>query len=370
MNNLTIEKNSYVPLYVQLMEGIKEKIRKGELSPNDKIPSERKLIARYGLNQVTVAKALNELVHEDFLYRVRGKGTFAKGKTAKDPLRRTRNIGLIFSKNFKRTFSDPNLAEVLEGIKRETEKDGYRLLFAVSQKDFEKRKKVRDDSGFFENHVDGMIFVSYFPEKTILFAQEKCPAIRIFCESPKSKIPYVSMENRNAAFKMTEYLISLGHRNIAFIAGSPKKADYSERFGGYREALDKNGISWNKKLTGRGNNEIDGGYKAMKNLLKVSPRPTAVFANNDAMAIGAMKAIKEKGLKIPEDISVAGFDDISWASNSEPPLTTIRFERKKMASLAVRKLTEMIAGKNGNPEKIIVPTTIVVRGSSAKPRAK
>jgi DNA-binding LacI/PurR family transcriptional regulator len=214
--------------------------------------------------------------------------------------------------------------------------------------------------------VDGLIILSYWPlqVKEILdLEQMNFPYIVVDGHIPGMETNCVEMDNFGGAVKVVEYLIHLGHRRIGFIIGPPDQQSSVERIKGFQKALRKNGIDYDKGLIYGGDFHKKSGYQGMKYLLNLPSSPSAVFVANDNMALTAIKAIKEKGLKIPEDISIVGFDDIEAASQIDPPLTTVRQPLYKMGEEAAKLLFKLLNNKESKPQKIILDTELVVRES-------
>jgi len=161
----------------------------------------------------------------------------------------------------------------------------------------------------------------------------------------------------------TEHLIKLGHRRIAHITGPLKVKAAINRLEGYGIALKKNHIEYKEELVEEGDFRIAGGYKAMKKLLELSELPTAIFAANDLVAIGAMQAIQKKNYHIPKDFCIIGFDDIKLASFVYPTLSTIRQPMLEMGILAVKTLLRIIKGGEFNQKKVILKPELIVRES-------
>ncbi|MBN2406082.1 MAG: substrate-binding domain-containing protein [Elusimicrobia bacterium] len=182
---------------------------------------------------------------------------------------------------------------------------------------------------------------------------------------------YVDTDNENGAIRAVEYLISLGHRRIAFINGKEFTSNAKERYGGYVKALGNNGMELNEEYIKSGDFSQDSGYVKMKELLetkyKYNRNPTSVFCANDLMAIGAMKAIEEKGLKIPDDISLIGFDDIIISGYLCPPLTTIRQQLFHLGKEAVNTIINIIKEDIRGIQKMEIKTRLIERGSVSAP---
>lgn len=171
----------------------------------------------------------------------------------------------------------------------------------------------------------------------------------------------VVIDYSKATQMIIDYLVGLGHKHIAFIAGSG--GENEPRFIGYRLALGKRGLPFEPAWVVGGRFDKDVAYDSVKRLLQTRPPITAFYAASDTLAMGAMKAIAELGLQIPQDLSIVGFDDIDLASYTVPPLTTMRVPKEEMGRIAVRLLIERIQGIRSLPVKVVVPTELVVRKS-------
>jgi LacI family transcriptional regulator len=170
-------------------------------------------------------------------------------------------------------------------------------------------------------------------------------------------------DNYHGAYQAVEYLISLGHRRIGFIAGAPHTSSAFERLEAYRAALEHHGITFDPTLVAAGNFIQTDGFRAAQSLLALDPRPTALFAANDVSAFGAMDAIRSRGLSIPEDISVVGFDDIPRASQVYPALTTVRQSLQEMGKKSTQLLLRYIHDPSLPTERIVLDTQLIVRDS-------
>jgi DNA-binding LacI/PurR family transcriptional regulator len=178
---------------------------------------------------------------------------------------------------------------------------------------------------------------------------------------------YVGYDNLKAAYTVTEYLIGLKHRRIGLLVGPcSKMSRVKKRLEGYKRALEKHGIPYDPSLVIEREPTLIDGKEVMGVLLSLPQRPTAVFAASDWLAIGGLAAIKEKGLRVPEDISLAGFDDIDIASYCDPPLTTIRVPAYEMGSIAMRALVEMIKSDKSESRHYCLETDLVVRESCSE----
>jgi LacI family transcriptional regulator len=176
--------------------------------------------------------------------------------------------------------------------------------------------------------------------------------------------PSVGMDDCTAAAELIGHLIDLGHRRIAIIRGDPTHSSTTERMRGFRQALDTAGIAFDESLVAQGQYTFETGLIAARELLDRPDRPTAIFAQNDDMAAGAIVAAGERGISVPHDLSVVGFDDSQIASSVWPRITTIRQPIRTMAEAATDALVALMEGSAGPPQHRTMPYELIVRGSS------
>ena len=218
-----------------------------------------------------------------------------------------------------------------------------------------------------QRQVDGFIFAPPADNARALLerlAQLGVPFVRLTPSDRESPWPYVTATDRAGACEMTRYLIGLGHRRIAFVHRSSERAGY-DRFSGYRDALAEAGIAYDEALIRSGDDHFDAGLEAARSLLQLAPRPTAIFCNNDEMASGACVAAHEAGLRIPSEVSVAGFDDIALARQIWPPLTTVCQPIYDIAAAATRLLVDVLSHNAPADLHCEIPTHLVIRASTA-----
>lgn len=181
---------------------------------------------------------------------------------------------------------------------------------------------------------------------------------------PGLALPTVKVDNRAASINAMRYLIEAGHRRIVHLAGPVPESLAQERFDGYRDALAEAGIAYADELLVTGDYSIEAGRQAIASLLEGGIAFTAIFASSDQMAIGAISELRGRGLSVPADVSVIGFDDIIFANAFEPPLTTVRQPRQEMGRKAMALMVDRLNGKR-TAETIVLDTELVVRGSVA-----
>jgi LacI family transcriptional regulator len=179
--------------------------------------------------------------------------------------------------------------------------------------------------------------------------------------------PSVSVGDRLGAYRMTEYLASLGHRNVAFIVGNENQGASVDRLRGYQEAVKEFDLADNPDWVRPGDFTFESGSRCMTELLALKKRPTAVFASNDDMAAGALLVAHREGLEVPGDLSIVGFDDIAMSQRLWPPLTTVRQPTKKAAASATTMLLDSLRTGDRTPHNREIATELVIRESAGRP---
>lgn len=275
--------------------------------------------------------------------------------------RKTWNIGFILTEeHFSR--SEPFYTKIFIGTELESRKYNYYVLLTTIPSQFSKSSIPRF---LLENNVDGIIFAGKVNQKYVQYVEELgLPYIFVDYDLPGKKVSAVMIDNVRGGEIATEHLISLGYKKIAFIGGDIEHPSIKGRFEGYRKALEKSGISCDENLcvVDEPDTRMINGYKGCEKLL-AKFKPDAIFAANDAMAIGCVRFLKEKGIKIPDEIAIVGFDDIEACIHIEPRLTTIRVDKEELGIIAVRRLVEMINNPEGGIIRTYVPVELVVRES-------
>jgi LacI family transcriptional regulator len=195
------------------------------------------------------------------------------------------------------------------------------------------------------------------------------PFVRLTPADLSSPLPYVTGEDQRGAYDMTEYLLSLGHQRIGFVSGPPNHHASQERFDGYLTALNGHNIRFEQAWVRQADFLFDKGIKAGKELLELTPRPTAIFASDDESAAGVLVAAHELGIRVPEELSIAGFDDFPIAQKVFPGLTTVSQPMEKISIRATQLLMDMINKCKPDALHIRIPTTLVVRNSTGACRS-
>jgi LacI family transcriptional regulator len=272
---------------------------------------------------------------------------------------KTNTIGLIVPDN-----SNPFFAEIARVVEDVGFDSGYSVILCNSDGDLDKELSYIDV--LLAKQVDGVIFIasSSQTEHLSLLIRNDLPMVVADRESPNLDVDCVLVDNFRGGYEATRYLLELGHRRIGCIAGPSDLTPSAERVGGYRQALSEFGVPVDEELIVRGDFHFEGGKKAMHKLISLPNRPSAVFVCNDVMAIGAMGIARSAGLKIPDELSIVGFDNIIHSSVTWPPLTTVAQPIEDLAQMSTELLLQTISGSRGAEKKrIVLETELVIRDS-------
>jgi LacI family transcriptional regulator len=273
--------------------------------------------------------------------------------------RRTNVIGIIVAD------LEPFSAELLKGAARAIRGSGYELII------YSGGGHVEDQVGWERRYLsrlngtltDGTILVT----PTVVDVPNGAPVVAVDPHAGSSALPTVDSQNLEGAVAATEYLISLGHRRIGFLAGRPDLESARLREMGYRTALQRAGISFDPGLMRLGGYTQESAEASARELLELDRPPTAVFAANDVSAIQTIAVARSLGMKVPDDLSVVGFDNIPESALSDPPLTTIDQSIQEMGFEAARLLVGLIDQPGRDPIHLTLPTELVVRQSCRAP---
>ncbi len=323
-----------------------------------------------GVSTATVSRALEKpnAVAEATRVRVM-EAVAACGYTANIVARNLRKMETRLITILVADITNPFFNEIIRGIERVARENGYSVLLADSENDPGQENAYGNLLA--AKRTDGMILMNgRMPAGLILADGAAADApIVVACEYlPNLDLPTIQIDNIDAAKRATEHLLRLGHRRIGFVTGPVWNVLSRDRLYGYRDAILEGGLQFDDSLVVTGNFSIQSGIAAMESLLKLTPRPTGIFASNDEMAIGAIRAARDAGLRVPQDVSIVGFDDIRFAAFVDPPLTTIRQPGQEIGRRAMAQLVKILAGERVAERRLILPTELVVRGSTAAMR--
>ena len=267
-------------------------------------------------------------------------------------------VGLIFP-----GITDPFLSETLQGIEEQLTEEGFDLLLFCTQN---RNNPVR--RGFLplnEHNTDGLIVFanSLSVAELTSFHSRSFPLVLLHQTAPAGlNIPAVTVDNKEGAYQAVSHLITCGRRRIAFLAGPDGNEDSTWRELGYREALAAHGIPFHSELVARGGFSAAAAETAVAHWLLDGIDLDAIFAADDNSAQGAVYAAQQAGLRVPEDLAVVGFDDVSFARYMTPPLTTVRAPKREAGRKATEQLIKLISGKTADLLTIL-PTKLIIRES-------
>lgn len=355
-----IQFDSATPIYQQLVEIIKSYINRVGLKEHDQLPSRRFWMGELKIGENTVKKAIDKLVMDQLLYRRKGKGIFVAASKIIDskrililplfkfqPNSPDNSYSITFSGIFN-YFSDHNV----ELISRRQNEDSLRNILERSR-------------------IDGVIIAhpNIDEEDIAEIVTADLPVVSVLkltCERYRNEVSYVDCDNIQGTCQAVDYMIQQGHRDIGLITGQFPSIAHEERLAGYKAALENNGLPFDEDLVIQSWYKEEHGYDAMNQLLTRSKKPTAVMAMGDLLAIGAVRAIKEAGLKVPQDISICGFTDMEVTRYTSPPLTSVRMPLYDMGAMAAEIITRKIEQRDHTFEKFEFEPKLIVRESVGK----
>lgn len=259
------------------------------------------------------------------------------------------------------------IGEVLNGIEEIGKMYDYDILLCNSYGEL--KQEIRYLNLLKSKQVEGIIFMTWDinDEHNKFFKKNKIPAVVINRDCSAFNISSVCIDHKQAAFEMTKYLLGLGHRKIALIRNGSEHMSFGiDQYEGYKKALIQAGIGIDKTLVKDCQFNMDLAYKAVKEMIEDQNVPSAVFATTDSMAIGAINCLIDNGYKVPEDVSVVGFNDTKLASIYRPQITAIRQPIYDIGAVAVRVIIKKISGDSDQQDKYILPHELIIRDSCKK----
>lgn len=279
------------------------------------------------------------------------------------PLGRTNVIGVIVPEILRNFYSS-----IVSGVMEILDPLDYSMI--LSQTGNRKGKEVEYANLLRERRVDGLLVVT--PREvdarfvTRLVVDDHFPVVLIDGFVGSAPVSSVMVDNFRGAKAVTQHLLELGHRRIGFVMGLSETRESHDRLEGYRRALEKYGVDFDPSYVWKGDYSWESGKESGRRILALpsSRRPTAIFAANDSMAVGIVEAMEEAKVKIPEQIALAGYDDVELAVTVRPRLTTVRQPLRDMGRFGARKLINVINGEEPEATRIMLPLELVVRESS------
>jgi len=317
-----------------------------------------------GVSVATVSRVFNDSgrVNEETRRRVRAVAEklrfWPNGVARSLILNRTHAIGVLLPDLHGEFFS-----EVIRGVDLAARREGLHVLVSSSHSD---TRELVAALRAMRGRIDGLIIMAPEPESVPAIRANAwdCPVVLLGPGGETHDFDTVALANYEGAYAVVRHLQRLGHRRIATVTGPAGNRDAQQRLEGYRAAMREGGVSQTRGLEVLGDFTEPGGYQGAQAVLEMRPRPTALFVANDVMAVGVLGALREAGVRVPQDIAVAGFDDIAIARHLTPPLTTVHVDAYQLGERALQRLLRRDAGEPA-PGKSheVLPTWLVVRAS-------
>ncbi len=318
-----------------------------------------------GLSKTTISRALNDKPDvspetKDRILRIAKDLGYTPNLLAKSlRSRKSKTMGIIIA-----DISNPFFASVAKVVEDAARKKGYSIILCNTDEEYEEEQEAIQT--LLEKRVDGILIapVQTKDQNIVELKRRKIPFVLLGRHFDILEADYVITDDIQGAFSATKYLIKKGHKKILFVNGPLHISSAKERLAGYKRAFLENGIRYEDKLVRSGAVRMEDGYRIMKEILDNKDNITAVFAYSDLVAFGAMKALREANLKIPEQIAVVGYDDIEFASSLEIPLTTVCIPKRQLGKEAVRVLDDKIKERSKGTQRITLKTELIIRKSA------
>ena len=328
----------------------------------------REVAKRAGVSTATVSRVVNGTAPVDAMTEQRVRAAILR--TGYYPNTHARTLGTGKSHIYGLIISDienPFFPELVKCFERLAVEHGHEVLIANT--DYQPQRMEVCVRRMLERKVDGVAIMTseINPELIQMLNGRGIPIVFLDTGAVGNGISNISLDYTSGVDQAIDHLTSLGHTRIGFVSGPDNLASARTRHAAFLASLRRKNLDGRPEFIRAGNHRFDGGYSAMQEILKLQLRPTAVLASNDLTAIGVMGALYAAGLRVPEDISVVGFDDIALSGFMSPPLTTIRLSRAEIAAFAFSSL--YAASQRGENQGVTrtVPAELVIRESTAAP---
>lgn len=273
---------------------------------------------------------------------------------------KTRILGLVIPMGVAALFSDPYFPLLIQGISAACNQHDYSTMLWLAEPEYERRTIQQIVSA---GMIDGVIVASALTNDAVIEAvrARKIPFVLIGRHPIHTDITYVDVDNRVSSRDAVLHLLRLGYKRIGTITGPQNMIGGLDRLAGYKDAFKARGLVADNTLVVEGDFSEASGYAAMLELLPQSP--DAVFVASDMMALGAMRALREAGKRIPHDIALVSYDDMPFAARTDPPLTTVRQPINRAGFVAAETLMDLIRERESSPRRVLLPTELVIRES-------
>jgi len=367
LEGLTVNTDNDLALWLQLKQQLTWLIASGQIQPGEKLPSVRQVAGHLGINLNTVRAAYQKLEAESLVATRQGSGTVVLGF---DPFHiahqiantRTHTVGVLVPR-----LSNPFYPAFLQGVE-DVARQGHTLLFICNTDDDPLTGKAYLDQ-LIAKQVDGLIVAPcglVFGGQVNPTSLDHIPSSipTVYVDRPDETGYVVLLDSEGAGRAATSHIIEHGHRHIGLITCYLDSSTVRQCYQGYVHALEAEGIEERSDLIAIASSfTLEAGYEAAQELLETPTLSTAIFAAGDLLAIGAMQAIKERGLRIPEDMALVGYNDLNISTLVEPPLTTVAAPIRELGSTAMHVLRRLIAGDTVEEQRTTLPTRLVIRST-------
>jgi len=279
----------------------------------------------------------------------------------------THILGLIVPLSVTSIFSDPFYPQLIQSVSKTSSQRDYSIMLWLASPEFERRTIHQV---LYNGLIDGVIVSSMSLNDSMIptLAESNLPFVTVGRNPNDDKTCFIDVDNYNGAREAVDHLYKMGRRRIATIAGPGNVIVGFDRLRGYKDAILEHGLEYDPELVVEGDFSDAGGYIAALKL--INKNPDGIFATSDVMAVAAIRALGEAGLKVPEDVAIIGFDDISLASRSIPALTTVRQPIELMGASVVNMLIDLIEHPSTATRSLVLPTELVIRSSCGEDLVK
>jgi LacI family transcriptional regulator, galactose operon repressor len=331
-----------------------------------------KVARKAGVSRSTVSRVLNNDPHVSAKARARvlavtQKLNFQPNLAARSLAAggRTRVVGLVIPMGVTALFADPYFSLLIQGVASACNQHDYSVMLWLAEPEYERRTMSQI---LYSGLIEGVILASMLMDDSLTrsLIDSHFPFVVVGRHPTDEQVSYVDVDNINSARLIVTHLLRLGCCRAATITGPANMIAGADRFAGYQLALREQGVRAEPDLIVPSDFTEEGGYRAMQQLLPL--KPDAVFVASDTMAVGALRALHDAHVRVPEDIAVVGFDDVPSAAHTDPPLTTMRQPVQRSGAVAAETLIDLIANPRSKPHHIILPTELVVRESCGASR--
>lgn len=352
-------------LYRQIYLKLKADIARGHFAPGSQLPTEAELMSLYGVSRVTVRNALALLQQEGLLVRIPAKGTFVRRA---EPVSSLPRLIALLALDVQLDF----FGKIIRGAEQEAAAQGYKLIVRSTDNDAQKERQCLLE---LQSHVAGFVIApatgnqnhAHYGQLLV----DGVPFVFVDRYLPEFNVDRVTSHNLQGGYIATRHLLELGHRRVGVIMAR-KATSCNERVAGYRQALEEFGVPFDPQLIGHvvgkrrdGWDEyLHQGKVQAEALLKLSNRPTALFAMNDLLAAGALRHLRERGVAVPEEVAVVGYDGMELADLVNPSLTTVEQQSLRMGAEAVRLLVRRIRDAEAPAQHVVLPVNLRIRAST------